>query len=71
MANPMEGYFMHRQGRYGPVYPRTPVCHGFTMFAMSKPGREEAIRARPEFAASATLPGRRANIGVEHFANSV
>ena len=33
------------QGKYGPIYPRTPACHGFTIIAKVKPGRAEAIRA--------------------------
>lgn len=45
MAIPKEGYFKLEHGRYGPLYPRTPACHGFTLIAKIKPGREEAIRA--------------------------
>jgi len=45
MAIPKEGYFKLQNGRYGPLYPRTPACHGFTLIAKIKPGREEAIRA--------------------------
>ena len=45
LAIPKEGYFEVKQGRYGPIYPRTPACHGFTIIAKIKPGREEAIRA--------------------------
>jgi hypothetical protein len=44
-AIPKEGYFTPTEGRYGPVYPRTPACYGFTIIAKIKPGREEAIRA--------------------------
>jgi hypothetical protein len=44
MAIPKEGYFKHEQGRYGPLYPRTPACHGFTIIAKIIPGREEAVR---------------------------
>ncbi|MFI7690092.1 hypothetical protein ACIBQ6_13535 [Nonomuraea sp. NPDC049655] len=32
------------QGRYGPIYPRTPACYGFTIIADIKPGRAETIR---------------------------
>ena len=28
------------QGKYGPVFPRTPACHGFTIIAKIIPGRE-------------------------------
>ena len=45
MAIPKEGYFTLKQGRYGPMYPRTPACHGFTLIAKIKPGTEEKIRA--------------------------
>jgi hypothetical protein len=44
MAIPKEGYFKFEQGRYGPVFPKTPACHGFTLIAKIKPGREEAFR---------------------------
>jgi hypothetical protein len=45
MAIPEEGYFKLEQGRYGPLFPKTPANHGFTIIAKIKPGREEAIRA--------------------------
>ena len=45
MAIPKEGYFSLKNGRYGPIYPRTPACHGFTIIAKIKPGREGTIRA--------------------------
>jgi hypothetical protein len=32
------------QGKYGPIYPRTPACYGFTLIAKVKPGRGEIIR---------------------------
>ncbi|MFD7406479.1 hypothetical protein ACFV7R_28210 [Streptomyces sp. NPDC059866] len=32
------------QGKYGPVFPRTPACYGFTIVARVKPGRAEAVR---------------------------
>jgi len=44
MAIPKEGYFKHEQGNYGPVFPRTPACYGFTIIAKLKPGREGAMR---------------------------
>lgn len=31
-------------GKYGPIWPRTPACYGFTLIANVKPGRAEAIR---------------------------
>ncbi|MGO9032225.1 hypothetical protein [Mycobacterium sp.] len=45
MAIPKEGYFELEQGRYGPVFPRTPACYGFSFIAKVKEGREEAVRA--------------------------
>jgi len=33
------------QGKYGPVFPKTPACYGFTIIATVKPGRAEAIRS--------------------------
>ena len=44
MALPKKGYFELERGRYGPVFPKTPACYGFTVIAKVKPGREEAIR---------------------------
>ena len=44
MALPKEGYFELEQGRYGPVFPKTPACYGFTVIAKVKPGREQAMR---------------------------
>ena len=44
MAIPKEGYFELQQGKYGPVYPKTPACYGFTIIAKIKPGKEEVIR---------------------------
>ena len=44
MAIPKEGYFELEQGRYGPVFPRTPACYGFSIIAKVKPGREDTIR---------------------------
>jgi hypothetical protein len=44
MAIPKEGYFELQQGRYGPIYPKTPANYGFSIIAKVKPGREEAIR---------------------------
>ena len=31
-------------GRYGPIWPSTPACYGFTLIATVKPGRAEAVR---------------------------
>jgi len=45
IALPKEGYFKLQNGRYGPLYPRTPACYGFTIIAKIKPGREDTIRA--------------------------
>src|SRR4051812_22890951 len=44
-AIPKGGFFEEEQGRYGPIFPRTPACYGFTIIAKIKPGREETIRS--------------------------
>ena len=44
MAIPEDGYFELQRGRYGPVFPRTPACYGFSIIAKVKPGREDVIR---------------------------
>ena len=46
IAIPKEGFFkdQEEQGRYGPIFPKSPACHGFTIIAKIKPGREEIIR---------------------------
>ena len=31
-------------GKYGPIWPKTPACYGFTIIAKIKPGREATIR---------------------------
>ena len=33
------------QGKYGPIFPKTPANYGFTIIAKVKPGRAEAIRS--------------------------
>jgi hypothetical protein len=44
MAIPKEGFFRLEQGRYGPIFPKTPACYGFTIIAKIKAGREQVIR---------------------------
>ena len=45
MAIPKEGFFKDKveQGRYGPIFPQTPACYGFTVIAKVIPGREEHL----------------------------
>jgi hypothetical protein len=45
MAIPKGGYFPDKveQGRYGPIFPKTPACYGFSIVAKVIPGREEAF----------------------------
>ena len=45
MAIPKGGFFPGKveQGRYGPVFPRTPACYGFSIVAKVIPGHEEAF----------------------------
>ena len=42
MALPEGGFFKDKveQGRYGPIFPRTPACYGFSIIAKIIPGRE-------------------------------
>ena len=44
MAIPKGGYSKDKveQGRYGPIFPKTPACYGFSIIAKLKPGGEEA-----------------------------
>ena len=44
MAIPADGYVELQRGRYGPVFPRTPACYGFSIIAKVKAGCEEVIR---------------------------
>jgi hypothetical protein len=41
------------KGKYGPIYPKTPACYGFTIIAKVKPGKAEAIRGYGEQLAKA------------------
>ena len=45
MAIPKGGYFQDKveQGRYGPIFPKTPACYGFSIVAKVIPGREEKL----------------------------
>ena len=44
MALAKGGYIELKPGKYGPIFPKTPACYGFTIIAKIKPGREETIR---------------------------
>src|SRR3954471_15028646 len=43
MAIPKGGFSKDgaEQGRYGPIFPKTPACYGFSIIAKIIPGREE------------------------------
>ena len=45
MAIPKGGYAKDKveQGRYGPIFPETPACYGFSILAKIIPGREEVF----------------------------
>src|SRR5947207_10738023 len=45
MAIPKGGFFADKveQGRYGPIFPKTPSCYGFTIIAKIVPGSESAF----------------------------
>ncbi len=62
MAIPKGDEAKLEQGRYGPIFPRTPACYGFSVFAKVIPGRvpvfyeyakkiENAVAAAPDFLA--------------------
>ncbi|MGO8936579.1 MAG: hypothetical protein ACLP3C_24995 [Mycobacterium sp.] len=44
MAIPESGFHILEEGRYGPIFPRTPACYGFSVISKVKEGREQAIR---------------------------
>src|SRR5262249_543760 len=56
MAIPEGGYFKLEKGTYGPIFPRTPACYGFTIIPKMKPGREAASGAYPDKARKAPKP---------------
>ena len=43
VAIPKGGFFADQveQGRYGPIFPKTPACYGFSIIAKIIPGTEE------------------------------
>src|SRR6476619_4835884 len=45
MAIPKGGFEKDKaeQGRYGPIFPKTPACYGFSILAKIIPGREEVF----------------------------
>ena len=45
MAIPKGGFdpAAAQQGRYGPVFPKSPTCYGFSILAKIIPGREEVF----------------------------
>ena len=45
MAIPKGGYFQDKveQGRYGPIFPKTPAGYGFSVLAKIIPGREDVF----------------------------
>ena len=45
MAIPKGGFFKDKveQGRYGPIFPMTPACCGFSVIAKVIPGMEEHL----------------------------
>ena len=46
MAIPKGGFFKDKEekGRYGPIFPKTPACYGFSILAKIKPGTEQNFR---------------------------
>ncbi len=75
MAIPKGGFLEDeaKQGRYGPIFPKTPACYGFSIIAKIIPGREpifyeyaknieNAVADRPDFLAVLKLHYRRWNL---------
>jgi len=65
MAMPRDTSILE-QGKYGPILPKSPACHGFTIIAKIIPGREpvfheyarnieKALAARPDYLAPLKL----------------
>ena len=75
MAIPEGGFFKDKveQGRYGPIFPKTPACYGFSVIAKIIPGREQvfheyakniekAVAGQPDFLAVLKLHYLRWNL---------
>ncbi len=75
MAIPEGGFSKDKveQGRYGPIFPRTPACYGFSIIAKIIPGREavfheyaknieEAVAGQPDILAVLKLHYLRWNL---------
>ena len=75
MAIPKGGFFKDKveQGRYGPIFPKTPACYGFSIIAKIIPGREpvfyeyaknieKAVAGQPDFLAVLKLHYLRWNL---------
>ncbi|WP_244226990.1 hypothetical protein [Corallococcus aberystwythensis] len=41
------------KGKYGPIFPKTPACFGFTIVANVKPGRADTLRGHGQSLAEA------------------
>jgi len=75
VAIPKGGYLKDKveQGRYGPIFPKTPACYGFSIIAKIIPGREpgfyeyaqnieKAVAAQPDVLAVLKLHYLRWNL---------
>ena len=58
MAIPPEGYFKEERGDTA-RFPRTPACHGFSIIAKVKEGREDVVRAYGKPSRRPSQPVRR------------
>jgi hypothetical protein len=71
MAIPKGGVFKDKvqQGRYGPIFPKSPACYGFSIIAKIIPGREDvfyeyakniekAVAGQPSSSLSVTIIAR-------------
>ena len=47
------------QGRYGPIFPKTPACYGFSIMAKIIPGREDVLSTSMPGTSRRRWPGSR------------
>jgi hypothetical protein len=60
MAIEKGGYIGEPQrGRYGPVFPKTPACYGFSIMAKIIPRREPVFREYAKALTARTFPRAR------------
>jgi len=65
MAIPKGGFFKDKveQGRYGPIFPKSPACYGFSILAKVIPGREERFYEYASVESTSTISPARCSFG--------